>query len=114
MLNRILFGLCILIIVCCAALIAYSLSQPSNDTQNGPFSPDNYRAVRVIEEPLDPIRYIPTIAAYQVIDQVSDAELVLGVEIDGKARAYPINQLNGPTREVFNDELGGQAIAATW
>ena len=41
-------------------------------------------------------------------------ELVLGVKIGNEARAYPINQLTNPTREIINDTLGGQAIAATW
>lgn len=41
-------------------------------------------------------------------------ELVLGVEVNGVARAYPINMLTGPQREIVNDELGGQPIAATW
>jgi hypothetical protein len=41
-------------------------------------------------------------------------ELVLGVVVEGKARAYPINMLTGPRREIINDELGGKAIAATW
>ncbi len=43
-----------------------------------------------------------------------DNELVLGVEVNGEARAYPINMLTGPSREILNDVLGGQAIAATW
>jgi hypothetical protein len=34
--------------------------------------------------------------------------------VEGKARAYPINMLTGPRREIINDELGGKAIAATW
>lgn len=41
-------------------------------------------------------------------------ELVLGVSLGGEARAYPINMLTNPTREIINDHLGGQAIAATW
>lgn len=45
---------------------------------------------------------------------VRDEELVLGVVVQGKARAYPINMLTGPRREIINDELGGQAIASTW
>jgi hypothetical protein len=45
---------------------------------------------------------------------VQDDELVLGVVVDGKARAYPVNTLTGPRREIINDELGGRAIAATW
>jgi hypothetical protein len=46
--------------------------------------------------------------------KVAGNDLVIGVEIDGQARAYPINQLTGPSREIINDELAGTAIAATW
>ena len=45
---------------------------------------------------------------------IGDSELVIGVTINGESRAYPINQLTGPHREIINDELGGVAIAATW
>ena len=45
---------------------------------------------------------------------VTDEELVLGVVVGNEARAYPINTLTGPRREIINDQLGGQAIAATW
>jgi hypothetical protein len=38
----------------------------------------------------------------------------LGVEIDGQSRAYPINMITRPQREVVNDQLAGHAIAATW
>ena len=54
------------------------------------------------------------IAAEQVTDEVEPDELVLGVVIDGEARCYPINVLTTPDREVFNDVLAGQPIAATW
>lgn len=53
-------------------------------------------------------------AAGQTRLSVHDEELVLGVEINGQARAYPINMLTGPRREIINDELGGSSIAATW
>lgn len=45
---------------------------------------------------------------------VKDRELVLGVVVGGEARAYPINTLTGPRREIINDELGERSIAATW
>ncbi len=45
---------------------------------------------------------------------VRDEELVLGVVLEGQARAYPINMLTNPTREIINDRLGGRWIAATW
>lgn len=54
------------------------------------------------------------VTAKQAADKIAPNELVLGVAINGKTRAYPINMLTGPQREIFNDELGGTAIAATW
>jgi hypothetical protein len=42
----------------------------------------------------------------------SPDELVLGVEIDGDARAYSIPFLSN--REIVNDTVGGRAIAVTW
>ena len=60
------------------------------------------------------IKNAPVIEADRVRGQVTDTELVLGVVIKGEARAYPINMLTGPSREIINDTLGGQAIAATW
>jgi hypothetical protein len=42
----------------------------------------------------------------------ADEELVMGVAIEGEAKAYPISLLNG--REMVNDELGGTPILVTW
>jgi hypothetical protein len=56
----------------------------------------------------------PVLRADQVRDQVTDNELVVGVVVGGEARAYPINMLTGPRREIINDTLGGVPIAATW
>ncbi len=39
-------------------------------------------------------------------------ELVLGVEINGEAKAYPITVLN--SREMVSDTAGGVPILATW
>lgn len=50
----------------------------------------------------------------RVGDALRPNELVLGVVVKGTARAYPINMLTGPQREIINDEVGNQAIAATW
>ena len=38
----------------------------------------------------------------------------MGVVINGQARAYPVNYMNGPNNEVVNDELGGELIAPSW
>ena len=39
-------------------------------------------------------------------------ELVMGVEINGDARAYPVGVLRG--REMVNDEIGGTPVLVTW
>ena len=69
---------------------------------------------RKLIPPMRAITDAPFISADKVADQVNDNELVIGVVIDGHARAYPINMLTGPRREIINDQLGGEAIAATW
>ena len=66
---------------------------------------------------MPPITDIPVIKVSEVSDEFDELQgdsLVLGVTINGESRAYPLNQLIGPQREVFNDFLGGQAIMATW
>ncbi len=75
--------------------------------------PDAFRPQRVLAaQPaiVDP----DVLSADEVAHQVEDDELVLGVVLDGVARAYPINMLTGPSREIINDTLAGHAIAATW
>lgn len=64
--------------------------------------------------PLPAITEIPTISVKEAEGKIEDSELVLGVVVGKEARAYPINMLTGPTREILNDNLGGKAIAATW
>lgn len=44
--------------------------------------------------------------------EIADDSWVLGVVIDGQARAYSLNLLNG--HEVVNDQIGEQAFAAVW
>ena len=61
-----------------------------------------------------PIEDAPFLPAPKVQDEVTADELVLGVVIGNEARAYPINMLTGPSREIINDRLGGRSIAATW
>lgn len=71
----------------------------------------------------EPIRVLPQHRALtnppllhgdDVQDEVRDEELVLGVFVGSEARAYPLNMLCGPSREIVNDTLGGTPIAATW
>jgi hypothetical protein len=68
----------------------------------------------VVVRPFPAIENPPIIAGADVVDEVVAKELVLGVVVNGEARAYSINMLTGPTREIINDTLGGRDIAATW
>ncbi|GMR10247.1 MAG: hypothetical protein BMS9Abin28_1068 [Anaerolineae bacterium] len=43
---------------------------------------------------------------------LEDDELVIGISIEGEAKAYPITVLR--FREMVNDELGGLPILVTW
>jgi hypothetical protein len=43
---------------------------------------------------------------------LSGDDLVLGVEIGGEARAYPVRILSW--HELVNDEIGGNAILVSW
>lgn len=73
---------------------------------------ENYQPQTVLARPLPPITDAAFVSATQA--DVADSELVIGVVLNGESRAYPINQLTGPRREIINDTLGGTAIAATW
>ncbi len=44
--------------------------------------------------------------------KIEDDSFVLGVVIDGQARAYSLNLLNA--HEVVNDEIGETKFAAVW
>ncbi len=52
-------------------------------------------------------RFVPAAAA-----KIPDGAWVLGVMIDGEARAYSLNLLN--RHEVVNDRIGETAFAAVW
>ena len=68
----------------------------------------------VIRRPFPVIVDAPVMDAATANRKLHSNELVLGVVVDGTARAYPINMLTGPSREIINDSLGDRAIAATW
>lgn len=91
-----------------AGLHAAAAPGQDPDTDPGPFNP------RVLMKPVRPIVDAPVLPASEVTDEVRDNELVIGVTVDGAARAYPVNMLTGPIREIINDQLGGRSIAATW
>jgi hypothetical protein len=66
-----------------------------------------------LEEKGFPLNINPEIIAANEAD-IDDGDMVMGIVINGEARAYPVNYMGGPTNEVVNDRLGGQAIAPSW
>ncbi len=89
------------VIVACALTVAVSAA-------------DDFNPRTVIPRPFRAITKFPVVSAKNAAGKINDAELVLGVVVGKDARAYPINMLTGPRREILNDTLGGKAIAATW
>jgi hypothetical protein len=73
--------------------------------------PNSYNFPRQV--PQDGIRpvYDPEFAPASQVDLQED-ELVLGVAIDGQAKAYPITVLR--SSEMVNDELAGIPMVVTW
>ncbi|HZX24537.1 MAG TPA: DUF3179 domain-containing protein [Woeseiaceae bacterium] len=54
----------------------------------------------------------PRFVAADEAEFLSPADVVMGIEIDGDARAYPISILN--FHEIVNDEIGGRPVAITY
>ncbi len=108
------------VVGCVCVSVVFTLWQTTPDANAGqPLVPaaegkdeDRYNPRQVLKKPIRPITD-PVIIEAEATDTAPN-ELVIGVEVNGAARAYPINQLNGPQREIINDVLGGTAIAATW
>lgn len=67
-----------------------------------------------LEEGGFPLNNNPEVVSISEASDVQDDDMVMGVVINGEARAYPVNYMNGPYNEVVNDELGGEKIAPSW
>ena len=67
---------------------------------------------RGMENP--PLVNIPVMTVDDARSEVRDEDFVVGVELKGETRAYPLNMLSRPDHHVLNDTLGGQPIAVTW
>ena len=107
-------------------LATWVMGNTSNQFQNqpGPISPpdDVYDPVHAGEDvpqgfrqllPRDAIRpvYNPTFTT-PAQSEWDDDTLVIGVELDGEAKAYPVSFLN--RREMVIDWIGGSPVLVTW
>ena len=75
-------------------------------------SVDTYQPKTILRRSMPPITRVPFVAAEK--SRLRDSELVIGVTVNEQSRAYPVNQLTGPKREIINDTVGETPIAATW
>jgi hypothetical protein len=65
--------------------------------------------------PRDAFRVIdrPTyLSVEQAADSMSDDEVVLGLELHGECRAYPINYLND--HEMVREQISDTPLLITW
>jgi hypothetical protein len=85
--------------------VAPNLINPRN------FIFDSYLPPQLI--PPDGIRPVYDPRFVEAVDApLLDDELVIGVSVEGEAKAYPITVLR--FREMVNDELGKLPILVTW
>ncbi len=80
---------------------------------NNPPRPESFFPEEVVARQR-PLADIEAVTLGDVGDRLDEDELVLGIVLQGQSRAYPINMMTGPEREIFNDTLADRAIAATW
>jgi Protein of unknown function (DUF3179) len=69
---------------------------------------------RRIYDAFPPLLQFATVTAREAGSAIADDEFVVGVEVRGEARAYPLNMLGHPGSEVVNDAIGGVPVAVTF
>jgi hypothetical protein len=89
-------------------LAAFFLMVPFLAAWAGSFAP-----IRFLERQA-PLTNAPVKPASDMVSALQKDELVLGVSLNGEARAYPLNTITRPPREIINDTLGDTPIAVTW
>ena len=76
-------------------------------------TPPEYEIITLL--PKDAIPSIDRPRFYSILEadaEYEPDEVVIGVEFDGDARAYPVGLLS--SHEIVNDTVGGRPIAVTW
>jgi hypothetical protein len=90
-----------------------SLTLPAPSTATAGNLDREVRIVTLLPKDAIPAIYDPSFLSLEEADEwYDDDELVIGVEIDGDARAYSIPYLSG--HEIVNDTVAGRKIAVTW
>ena len=87
----------------CAAARAEPLTEEDYDA----------KARQVVPRDKFPVLFDPPMASAEKADEaLEDDELVIGVTLGGKAKAYPVHVMG--VHELVNDVCGGVPIAASW
>jgi uncharacterized protein DUF3179 len=68
--------------------------------------------VTVIPQDAKTALVAPTYLAAARASDIQPSEEVIGVVINGDARAFPVATLN--VHEIVDDVIGGQSVAVTW
>lgn len=102
---------------------APAATSPSQSGASTPTAGQPNATPTTIERDLDVVTVlakdaIPAIRSPEFVDAtgaeawMNADEPIIGVELDGDARAYPVAMLS--RHEIVNDTVGGVPIAATW
>ena len=71
------------------------------------------KARQVVPRDHFPVLFDPPMSNVEAADEaLEDDELVIGIAIDGKAKAYPVYVMG--VHELVNDTCGEVPIAASW
>ena len=68
--------------------------------------------VSVLPQDAIPALIKPNYLSVSQASDINDQEEVLGVVINGDARAYPLSTMSA--HEIVDDDVGGQPVAVTW
>ncbi len=93
-------------ILIAGALAALACRGPATGEETPPPGVEQLLPRGRIAAVLEP-RFVPAAEA-----EISDDAWVLGVVLDGQAKAYSLNLLN--RHEVVNDTIGERSFAAVW
>jgi hypothetical protein len=88
-------------------------AEPSRGERRVAKAAGEFDPVQVVRR-YPPLSRPPVVTAEAAAGRLGDGEPVLGVVVDGEARAYPIKMIRFINKEVINDTVGGQPILVSW
>jgi hypothetical protein len=132
MFPRALLVLVVLTVTLCAAVVVGVLLTRTDSSEPLPAPPipttaagserepeaeptePTFQPVKKIVVALKPVTSLPSVRGDDPAAGMSDGETVIGIEVAGAARAYPLATMVTPQTEVFNDTVGDHPVVITW